>query len=556
MVEPKSSGAFDDALAQIVQISRLSDGLALVILAAPATHTREGLERIAATLTRDREVLWHDLDHRGVDLNETLALAARRPALLVYGLERLVDQERHRVEEGLNLARDSLVTSRALIVFWIDEQLLDEFRRLCPDLFHWRSLLLRLNEDDLRLPAATVELRRYAQHLQEARPVHPHLYFEPQVRPSGERQTVSLSVWAGEVDHGCLVGEPGSGKSIGVAMYAADQARLASEDGGVLPLLLVPARVRAAPTGEDSLTYALRAMAGSVSEMLSSQLLRRRCETGELQIVIDGFDEIPPLDRRLWIDWLDLLRLRHPRIRTLLVSRPHVFRSPEWRQAEVVPWGRETIESFLEQKIPDDRERAELFERLRESRLLEMAGSPILLAFLVRVYRLTGVLPMDRMSLLAAYVDTLLGRETAKHLPDLRSMTSPQTLRRQLATLALELLCRGDDVFQKQDLAGWSDLDEGIRYLASRSGLIQEVSEGTYAFSHRSLLEFFAVEGIVELGAREALPLMLEHREDPLWGDVLTLAVPRLLDLTSERDTDLRGRLAGLPSGDKRLPGR
>ena len=65
-----------------------------------------------------------------------------------------------------------------------------------------------------------------------------------------------------------------------------------------------------------------------------------------------------------------------------------------------------------------------------------------------------------------------------------------------------------------------------------------------------------AAIGIVELGAREALPLMLEHREDPLWGDVLTLAVPRLLDLTSERDTDLRGRLAGLPSGDKRLPGR
>lgn len=547
MARPKTSEAFDDALAQIEQISRLSDGLALVFLSAPATHAREGLERIAEALGGEREIFWHALDHQGADLSGTLASATGRPALLVQGLEGLLDQDRHDVEQGLNLARDPLGSSRALIVFWIDGRLLDEFRQHCPDLFHWRSLLLTLTEDDLTLPAMLVELREYVHRLHQARPIHPNLYFEPKVRPSGGERRVALSTWAGGVAHGCLEGAPGSGKSIGVAMYAADQARRAGDKGTALPLLLAPARVRVAPTRDDDLLFALRAIPDALDETLSAHLLHRYCQAGELQLILDGYDEISPSDHGAWFDWLVRLRRDYPHLRTLLVSRPHVFRSPDWQRAEVVPWGWETIASYIGKKIPHIRQRAKLVERLRETRLLEMASSPILLSSLVEVYRRTGSLPADRMSLLQVSVDgMLLGQERAKSLSRLRSATSPQTLRRQLAVLALRLLRRGNDVFRYEDLASWANPDEDIHYLEHRAGMIRMILPDTYRYSHRSWLEFFAAEGLVELGARAALPLMLEHRDDPLWADVLALAVPRLLEVTSEGEVALRKELVGL----------
>lgn len=540
MSEVEPSAVFREALAQIERISQLSDGLALIILAGPATHARETLERIATMLKPEREVFWHPLDSRGALLIESLASTARQPALLVHGLEWLADEEREEVETALNLSRDTLVASRALIVFWVDLRLLDEFRWRCPDLFHWRSLLLTLSEQDLPLPAAIVELRRYAHFLYKARPLPLDFYFEPLVRVEGEIETMPLSAWAARVTHGCLEGDPGSGKSIGVEMYAAGQAQQASEQGGLVPLLIA-ARALEAPKKETGLALVLPPTKGFHSEdRLSAEVLERWAKDGQLQIVVDGFDEIPAPDRNAWLAWLYRLRQTYPRLRTLLVTRPRIMMSEGWERAEVQAWDSERIEAFLLKSFP--------FERIySREQAREMARSPIALPIFLDLYRQTGALLTDRSALLRAYTDKLLGSwDAVRNLSRHRSTTSPQTLRRQLAKLALELLERGTDVFHLEDLKNWAEPQEELRYLVERTGLIQEVSEGRYAFSHRSLFEHFATEGLVDLGAREALGVMLEHRGDPLWKDVLVLAAERLLSLVDEPGSAMRERLTGL----------
>ncbi len=140
-------------LAPIRQIAELCEGLALVLLVGPRGAARRGLERVRAAVGSDRETLWHRFDRRGADLPATLSTASSsRPVLLAHGLERLDTEARREVEVRLNLLRDSLARNRALVVLWIAQDDLEDFRRRCPDLFQWRALLLQLTEVDL-LPA-------------------------------------------------------------------------------------------------------------------------------------------------------------------------------------------------------------------------------------------------------------------------------------------------------------------------------------------------------------------------------------------------------------------
>ncbi|NJL29957.1 MAG: hypothetical protein HC897_19715 [Thermoanaerobaculia bacterium] len=266
-------------------------------------------------------------------------------------------------------------------------------------------------------------------------------------------------------------------------------------------------------------------------------------DRGELQIVIDGFDELPTVDRKPWIEWLHRLRRTYPGLRTLLVSRPGVLVSEGWQRAVVQPWDRDRIEAFFLKSLDLDRDS---FEQIfQQEQIREMASSPIVLAILVDTYRRRGTLPADRTALLRAYVDALLGRwDAARNLSGLRSTTSPQTLCRQLEQLAIELLRRGTAVFGLEDLEHWEEPKEEVRYLVERAGLLREVAGGRWAFSHRSLFEHFAAEGLADFGPRQALTVMHDHLDDPLWKDVLRLAATRLLTLVDEPGFALRQQLA------------
>jgi hypothetical protein len=542
VLETASSEVLHEALRRIEGIAQLSDGLAIVIVVGPASHSREFLEQVAAVLVPNRDVFWHSLDSRGADLTESLGSTARRSVLLVHGMEWLAAEDREEIETAINLSRDTLKASHALIVFWVDARHLDEFRSLCPDLFHWRSLLVTIGEEDLSLPAAVIELRLHAHYLQEARPIPRKLYVEPRLQPETGNEAVPLSTWATAIEHGCLEGKPGSGKSIGVAMYAADQARRVVELGDGLVPFLVAVRAVEAPRADSGYLSAI--FASQPPGPVSREVLEQWASDGKLQIIIDGFDEISADSRERWIDWLHRIRRGYPRIRTLLVSRPFVSVPDNWHRAEVLPWDRAQIDAYLKQKF-SPRQRNALIDALEQSPFLqEMARTPIALAILVEVNRHLGFLPSDRMTLLRMYVETLLGgRDAAKGLAKFRSVTSPQSLRRQLAQIAVQLLERGSHRFRAEDLSGWYYPLEELRYLIERTGLIQQVSEEIYAFSHRSLFEYFAAEGLIDLGARKALTLMLEHGGDPLWKDVIVLAASQLLALVDEPDAVLGERM-------------
>jgi len=509
-----------------------------VIVAGPATHAREALAEIAKSLHGEREVFWHALDSQGSALTESLTSATSRSALLVSGLEWLRVEDRVEVETGLNLSRDTLAASRALIVFWIDRAHLEEFRRNCPDLFHWRALLLTLDEADLPLPEATVALRRYALFLEASRPIARDLYFEPMLEVEGQPGPLPLSDWAAQVEHGCLEGHAGSGKSIGVAMYAADQARQASEMGGLLPIVL---KVRSFELGTDEdplLAFLSSRRTGFDLAELSAENFKIWTQSHQLQLVIDGFDELLPEERGACFSGLQRIRKRYSHVRTLLVSRPGVLASREWQKAEVLPWDRERIGALLDKTYPH------LSQLLTQPPFLEMASSPNTLGIMTNLYRAIGRVPTDHAALYRAYVETLLSQEQEKNLPRFRSTTSPQTLLRQLAKLAVELLEQGIQVFRIEDLGSWQDPEEELQYLTRRAGLIQDMAEGNYTFSHRSLFEHFAAEGIVDQGVREALVLMLEHQSDPEWKDVIAMAASRLLTLVDEPDAAAREQLS------------
>lgn len=546
MPASQPGGSRAESLAAIRQVADLSQGLALVLVAGPATHAHEGLTLIRDALDAERQVVWHRLDRQGADLAATLDTAdiERHALLLVHGLERLLPKARRDIEVRLNLLRDSLAGRRALIVLWIPDDELRSFRQHCPDLFHWRSLLVTWSQEDIPLAAKVTLRRRYllwilditgrASLPQAAGLPLLEVYVEPEVRIDNTTQTVPFRRWAADVQYGLLRGEPGSGKTVALRAFVHTRAQEALEEPSIPLPLWAPVRcITEVPGDEEGFGVLIDSMLFQDAPARDPGPWDRWAEAGSLQLFLDGLDEVTPELRAFWHRWLDGLRRRAPRLRVIVAGRPgSALPEQHWEQATLLPWGPEQVATYLYKRLPTKEAAARISAMLkRRDHLWDGTPTPLMLELIVSLAAAQTV-PTERTQVFDAYVDLVIGGwDQQRQITRLRSTASPRDLPRQLARVALRALERDAVTFAATELPA-----ESLDYLEARSGLIREIAPGNYAFTHRTLFEYFAARGMAELGAPFAFELLRDHLDESAWREVILMAIARLVRLTGRDD--------------------
>jgi formylglycine-generating enzyme required for sulfatase activity len=169
-------------------------------------------------------------------------------------------------------------------------------------------------------------------------------------------------------------------------------------------------------------------------------------------------------------------------------------------------------------------------------RLLELARNPLLLLLILHHYQQERNLPRLRSEMYKHCIRTRITRwNTQRGTHQGRFGETDKW--RLLRELALDWYRREWPAFvEAERLLEWIEafaaklrLPEGAAAadlfdeVARTSGLIQEMALDRYGFSHRTLQEYFAAEGIDRLGADAAAGLLEARLEQPAWREIILL---------------------------------
>ncbi len=340
---PETLRPWSESLDTLRTVADLSESLTLVFVVGPGGRAGQALAQIGALLGDRRTVLWHRVDRDGADLASTLETAEdpARSVLLVHGLELVEDEERRILARTLNLRRDALSPYKSIIAFWIAQDYLKDFRRLCSDFFHWRSLLITLTDEELE--ADVVTRWRYidaAVRWLKERIRNTYAGGESLVEVEGRPTSLSLRTWATRTSRGRLVSPRGSQSKIALLRFALDQMRRArSEILEPLPIWM-PLEEAQIPAREEEVAAILGACPGG--RQLSVAVLESWIRHGDLHFILDGLAELPRDLRSSWQGWIDRQRIRYPGNRFLVTATPSEEPVTGWDRATVISPRRET----------------------------------------------------------------------------------------------------------------------------------------------------------------------------------------------------------------------
>ncbi|MBX7267611.1 HEAT repeat domain-containing protein [Micromonospora sp. Llam7] len=381
-----------------------------------------------------------------------------------------------------------------------------------------------------------------------------------------------------------LLGDPGSGKSA-TARYLAltlagvcDEPRLAALDR-YLPVL-VELRSYAAHRGDGRCDGLLdyvghrhqQGLAGIDRDVLEAYLR----QGGQALFLFDGLDEVfDPAQREEMAAQIATFANEYPGVRTVVTSRAagylrHTFANAGFDHFTLEDLDDERIERFLGNwyryvmptpSAEADRQRRQILDVVRSSRAMhEIAGNPLLLMLMAIVGR-DRPLPRNRRRLYAHVTDVLISewdvtkqlRESHGDVPPL----DPQAKLRLLRHLAFWMQCResgpagnyieSDDlsrIFRDHLVEFYGFENERAHAMAysmidrlrQRSFLLERYGLRLFGFVHRTFLEFFCAEEIVDRfehdpdawGLDQLRALFREHWADPSWREVLRLVAGAL----------------------------
>ncbi|GIJ79913.1 HEAT repeat domain-containing protein [Micromonospora phaseoli] len=381
-----------------------------------------------------------------------------------------------------------------------------------------------------------------------------------------------------------LLGDPGSGKSA-AARYVAlalagvcDEPRLSALHR-YLPVL-IELRSYASHRGDgrcDGLMDYVghrhqQGLTGIDRDVLEAYLR----QGGQALFLFDGLDEVfDPAQREEIAAQIATFAAEYPGVRTVVTSRAagylrHTFANAGFDHFTLEDLDDERIERFLgnwyRYVMPTppaeaDRQRRQILEVLRRSRAMhEIAGNPLLLMLMAIVGR-DRPLPRNRRRLYLHVTDVLISewdvtkqlRESHGEVPPL----DPQAKLRLLRHLAFWMQCResgsAGNYIESDELSrifrdhlvefygfenerahamAYSMIDK----LRQRSFILERYGLRLFGFVHRTFLEFFCAEEIVDRfdhdpdawGLDRLRALFREHWADPSWREVLRLVASAL----------------------------
>ncbi|MFJ6855889.1 NACHT domain-containing protein [Streptomyces sp. NPDC091271] len=358
-----------------------------------------------------------------------------------------------------------------------------------------------------------------------------------------------------------LRGDAGAGKTT-LLWWLAAHASARTLSGALEPLnglipFVVPLRTLRARGSTFPGPAQLADTTGLVVDQAPEGWAGRVLEAGRAVLLVDGLDEVPPEKREEAHAWVSQLLLRYPDTRCVATVRPLAV-EPDWLGSEsfeelrLLPMRNEDIQSFVASWHRAARmvEQEEDHERLRElerdltrqfaqnTTLSDLARTPLLCAVICALHRRReGFLPETRWKLYRSALEMLLGHRDRR-----RRIDGPEGIvmdveehTQLLQRIAAWLVREGQSEFTRDQalrqleralpgmerVSAQGPADKILTHLLNRSGLLQECTDDTYQFAHRTFQDFLAAKELVE---DDHLNELLGHAGEEQWQDVILLA--------------------------------
>ncbi|PJF31663.1 MAG: hypothetical protein CUN52_02370 [Phototrophicales bacterium] len=310
-------------------------------------------------------------------------------------------------------------------------------------------------------------------------------------------------------------------------------------------------------------------------------------EKGDVLVMFDGLDEVPPDKRELVRDAIhNIIERYHANNRYIITCRILSYAQPEWqlRGMDAVetfaPFNQDQIVHFVNawynalitmRDIDTHTAQArvdDLIRGLKVPALRDIAGNPMLLTVMAIVHNHTGTLPRESARLYHECVELLIEKWRPRDFITLREkmkFTNDGLLYEMIWQIAYtahnEHAERAGvaDITQTEIIAivenyvkgDWNLAREFCDYVESRAGLL--VGRGSmgakriFTFPHRTFQEFLAACYVANIGPMEELAPDLAKRGTG-WREVLLLATGYLVFVKNSTRQALYGIRAILES--------
>lgn len=381
-----------------------------------------------------------------------------------------------------------------------------------------------------------------------------------------------------------VLGVPGSGKTT-LVQFLATEVATGGLDAMHLPIVVRLPEFALALSEQPDLTVldwvVSQAEAMDCMDIVEPLMRQLQQEPGSVLALFDGLDEVPGFDaaepnrsslRARLIDAIkDFIREFRSQ-RFVITSRLSGFDETQWtdldfRKFELKEYGDDQIRQAISKwstilanakhesasKIEQD-----LSESIFENpRVKQLSGNPLILTILIVMCKARGyALPRRRVDLYEKVTEVFLDswekskrkehgfRETGNIDLDTRE------LRWLIAELALAMQNAGlftahrwwvIDHLQNtlcnrlgfDDLTAKKQADPILRFISARAGLLDERLPSVFAFTHRTMQEYFAAIGIIEESsvdpARAGLAQIIRpHVFHPEWSEVVRLVAAQV----------------------------
>jgi hypothetical protein len=298
-----------------------------------------------------------------------------------------------------------------------------------------------------------------------------------------------------------MIGGPGSGKTTLALRLVAELRGQAVQD----PHAPVPVLLRIATwssPGRPLRDWLAEELTERYGMPLTIAILL--VDQGALTCVLDGLDELSPKQQPRFIDttraFIEQSRHEHGSARMVVTTRPEggldlAIRLRLRGAVELQPVSQAEASAYLQQHAPSAEARDQVQQFIQSNPEFDLGSSPLWLQMMLRTFEVRGTLPSSPSGLIDQFAHDQLGRLGQ------RGHFDPQEAETWLVALAKHLSSKKRSTFSSEDPDIRSALrDQGLRgrdvlaflRAAADQGLLNEVSENEYSFTHRLLQEYFS----------------------------------------------------------------
>ncbi|MBN3879504.1 MULTISPECIES: NACHT domain-containing NTPase [unclassified Nostoc] len=370
-----------------------------------------------------------------------------------------------------------------------------------------------------------------------------------------------------------ILGKPGAGKTT-FLKYLAIQCIGGEFQAERVPIFVTLKNFAEAankPGLLQHITEETRNLISSIQDVLSY---------GKALVLLDGLDEVREEDSNRILKEIREFSDRFPNNQFVMTcriaAREYIF--DKFTEVEVADFDDDQISNFTNKWFKDKAVKPETFiKRLEEnSRIKQLAASPLLLTLLCLVFEESGDFPANRSELYKEGLDTLLKKWDAKRgiqRDQIYKKLSVQRKEDLLSKIALTTFERGDYFFKAKiaeqyiteyisylpdantdEQALQFDSEQVLRSIEHHHGLVVARAERIYSFSHLTFHEYFTAREfvVVRQSSEEALQNLVSHITEKRWREVFLLAV----EMSSSADRLLlliKDKIDFMVAGDQRL---